>query len=217
MRARALLLIAVGAGLGVALGPILLAAASGVVASSDEQTRSRQAYRLLAAYDEYEPQFPMHSSDFERDIEACGYRRDSVLDTRDDLAALERRANGEARFRDVSWTPYSGLFQLRAWRSSLFMRRVEDLRANSLKGSFGIFKATFLDQCLRHTLAAPACAAEVRKVLKEADLLSRSAGPMEKSGFLDSDRETRVICTYLDGLAVARGHPVAARPEAASR
>ena len=198
-------------GLGVVLGPILLALVAGVFASSDDNSRWRQTYNLLQAYDEYRPQLSMHGGDWEPDIADCGYRRDMVYDARDNLVAMEHRGTGPAPYRDVSWTPYSGHFALHGWRTRQFESRVETLRTDFLRNRFGRFSAIFLARCVRHSVAATLCADRVGKALDEAGLLSPNSGPTSRSGFLDGNRESQVICTYLDGLAARRGHPLAER------
>ena len=190
---RWLLTVALIFAAGMALGPVLLAAADGLARPSDEQERRAQAWALLATFDAPDDHLSMPYIDFDAPIRDCGYTREALFGS-PTPPIVEGRA----------WTPYSGYLDLFAWQGQQRRRAVEAARANILYQDLRAFQLAFLDDCMRSTAFSGLCAGYVRQVLESGGGLSSNAMPSGAPRF-DQRREERTICTYLDGLAARRG------------
>jgi hypothetical protein len=183
--------------LGLLLGPLLLAAISGLTASSDDNTRWQSAHRVLGAFDERYPQMTLTSLEWRSAVSNCGY----------DFERLFGSATPPLPERQA-WTPFAGYFDLTVWRGTVFNREVERRRTAHLAQRFSPVALGFLDRCMRQTAFAGLCGLRVRTALEDGDLLSDSSLPADGPRF-DQRRETMTVCRYLDGLALRRGLPVA--------
>lgn len=184
-------------GLGLLLGPLLVAAIAGFAASSDDAARSGAAYRLLGAYDERYPQYSLASRDWQRAASDCGYDFERLFG-----GATPPLAEGR------EWTPFSGYFDLILWQGGEFRKEVERRRAAHLTRQLGSFELTFLNICLRETVFAGLCGRSVASALDQGGLSSPSSLPSGGPRF-DQTRESTTLCRYLDGLAARQGQPLA--------
>ena len=196
-RLRQLLIVVLIFAAGMVLGPVLLAAADGLARPSDAQERRAQAYALLKAFDDRDPQVSMASMDWDMFIRDCGYTTETLFGS-----PTPPLVEGQA------WTPYSGYFDLFLWQGRQFGTAAEAARADVLFRSLSTFQLAFLGDCMRGTAFSGLCAGYVRQVLESGGGLSSNAMPRGAPRF-DQRREERTICTYLDGLAARRGLPLA--------
>ena len=199
---RRLLTVTTVIGLTILLAPLGFAASNGLMASHDDADRSMQAYRLLQAFREHHPDAPPHITQFDGDIEDCGYRREQLFAPGDRLP----RDGGDER-----WTPYLGYWDLFIWRGRQWDREVEGRLLHILRERTGAFSSEFLQTCMRHSLFASLCARRVGAILAAGGWRGGGAAPDGQR--LDQSVQNRTICTYLDGLAARRGHSVANRVE----
>jgi hypothetical protein len=184
-------------GLIVLLAPLLFAVAKAAAAGNAVSDRGQQADALLEAYRAYDPpplQMPL--IDWEGDFIACGYRSETLL------GADNRTLSGS----ETGWTPFDGFLDLFVWRHRHWQERVDGQRIDLLGARTSAFSSEFLRICMRQSLAAPLCAWRVRSILAAAHLDGN-----DNAGRIDESRQSRTICTYLDGLAARKGQPLGVR------
>jgi hypothetical protein len=197
MRLRRALRILIICGVTALLFPLVIAAAKGLLALSDENERLSHAHRLLNEYWAYSPPpIRLASIDSDYDIRRCGYPVD-LFDPRD-IGVTDR------------WTPRNGYWALVLWRISEQRDARDRLRAEFLRSRLSAFSNEFLRMCIRQSAFAPACAAYLRGVLVGAGWDDYAQMP---PGQRLRGQETwdRAICSYLDGYAARTGRPLADR------
>lgn len=189
----------------IILTPLLYGVGKGLLAGTSEDERRSQAFALLTAYrDHWPPPVMMATLDTETAIRDCGYSSETlfVLDQSREDARAGR------------WTPRDGYMDIWFARSREWRRLLDELRIVRLSEGTSAFSSEFLRVCIRQSLFAPLCASQVGLILASADLdpANGNAWPRNQPR-PDQSRETRNICTYLDGIAARRGLPLAARPQ----
>ena len=188
----------------IVLAPLLYGVGKGLFADSSEGGRRAQSVALLDAYrDHWPPPLFLSSINFRAAIDDCGY----------DAETLFGPEEGDSG-RNGVWTPYGGHFDLWIARSQDWSRRLDELRMSRLEAETSAFSSEFLRICIRQSLFASVCAGRVRAILSAGDLDTGNGNAWPRNqGRPDQSRQTRNICTYLDGLAARRGLPLATRPQ----
>lgn len=173
---------------GAILGPVLIAAGQGMLASSEPDTRRGETMRLVAAYRERLPPFRLMLTIVPPDPERCGYAADSLF-AKDDRGGIG--------------SPYDGFQVLDRWKAQRSDEAYLDQVADGLSRRMSPFSTVFLRRCMEATLFGNWCESRVRSIADELIPAERPAARADE----------RVLCTYLDGVAARAGKSLARRPD----
>jgi hypothetical protein len=197
MRRAPLLLIVGGVFvLGFLMGPLAAVAITSMKVGDSQVLQLDPAYHLLSAFDDRYPEgIRMAQMDFDRVARDCGYTEE--LYGRDLTPRLE----------DQRWTPAAGYLDLTGWLDDEFFQEAKRRRAGQLRQNFTDYELKFLDGCMRKTVFANLCGEQVRRILREGNLLS----PSSLNSPFPQPRRIETICTYLDGIAARKKQPLARR------
>lgn len=185
-------------GLGAVLGPLILAAGSAYIYTSEDDFGSDEHGRLIDAYqDSLEPHRLFLSIIPPEDGAECGYNPDDVFpDSINGMASA---------FNNGSYASYSGYWALDEWRNK--QRDEAYIAAIELEMSEEVsqFEAGFLRRCIEGTLFAEPCKRRIESFGKKID---RFGNDLPKIGPA-SGHEDAVVCGFVDGVAARQGVPLA--------
>jgi len=199
MRIRRIAAILTLVGLTVVIAPLGYGTAKGLMAGKEHAERMDQSYALMEAYRAHSPPpLTLYSMDFTGTITGCGYDPERLFGER--FGSLGP---------DDAWSPYRGYLDLFSWRGKEWRDAADLRRLDFLMTRTSAFSSEFLRVCLRQSLFAPLCSRRVAAILEAGEM----DGPGLPEPRIDQRRQTRSICTYLDGIAARQRLPLATRAQ----
>lgn len=191
-------------GLGMVVGPLVLAAGSAFISAWSRNSESVEVARLIDAYrDSLEPHRLFLTISSPDDGMECGYDPETIFPN--------GLRNAAQAFESGEYIPYSGYMALDRWRNEhrddAYIAAIEQKMSQEVSE----FEAGFLRRCIEGTLFADICKGKVESFGSKVDRFGRD---LPKIGYA-SGHEDEVVCGFVDGTAARAGVPLA--PKSASR
>lgn len=191
-------------GLGMVVGPLVLAAGAAFIFAWGKESEPVEVARLIDAYrDSLEPHRLFLTTSARDNGMECGYDPETVFPN--------GLRNAAQAFENGEYIPYSGYMALNRWRNEYrddaYIAAIEQ----KISQEVSQFEAGFLRRCIEGTLFADVCKGKVESFGSKVDRFGRN---LPRIGFA-SGHEDEVVCGFVDGAAARAGVPLA--PKSASR
>ncbi len=183
---------------GALVGPLLIAVVIAAVPSRREKPfifeKDMEIAKLVRAYRAKLPARHVFLVALPTpDGRECGYNPEAVF------PGGNMKSNEE--LVSDRWTDYDGYYALHRWRGEAQDEGYIAGITEKMTKDLSRFEAKFLRLCIESTIASEICS---RKVSAYSELVDRFAKDTKQRS-VTRGNEDRIVCSYVDGVAVRRG------------